>query len=55
MFYNQVGKQVDVIEQKQSAGLQKILWTPESLADGVYYFKMQYGEQVATGMLVLMR
>ncbi len=54
-FYNQFGKQVDIIEQKQSSGLQQVIWTPENLADGIYYFRLQAGEQVATGKMVLMK
>jgi len=30
-FYNQFGKQVDVIEVSQSQGLNKVVWTPENL------------------------
>ena len=53
-FYNQFGKQVDVIEQQQSAGLQHVVWTPE-LPVGIYYFRLEAGKQLATGKLVLIK
>ena len=53
-FYNQFGKQVDRIEQKQSQDKQQVVWTPE-LQGGIYYFRLQAGEQVASGKLVLVK
>lgn len=53
-FYNQFGKQVDRIEQKQSAGQQQVIWAPE-LPVGIYYFRLKAGDQVASGKMVLMR
>ena len=55
MFYNQFGKQVDVIEQNQSQGLNKLVWIPENLADGIYYLRLHAGEKSASGKLVLVR
>ncbi len=54
-FYNQFGKQVDMIEQKQSAGKQQVIWNAKSQPAGIYYFRLQAGKQVATGKMVLMR
>ena len=54
-FYNQFGKLMEVIEESQLKGLNKVVWTPENLAGGIYYFRLQAGEQVATGKMVLMR
>lgn len=54
-FYNQFGKQVDILRQDQSQGLQEVVWTPENLVNGVYYFRLQAGEQMASGKMVLMR
>lgn len=53
-FYNQFGKLVDRMEQKQSAGKQQVVWTPE-LPGGVYYFRMEAGDQMASGKVVLVR
>lgn len=54
-FYNQFGKQVGQIEENQQKGLNRIVWTPENLADGIYYFRIQAGDQMASGKLVLVR
>ena len=54
-IFNQLGKQVDHIQQSQSAGKQRINWNAEGLPSGMYYFTLQAGEQVATGKMVLMR
>jgi len=51
-FYNQFGKQIDVIEQKQSSGKQQMMWTPE-LPGGVYFFRLDAGEQQAYGKMIL--
>lgn len=53
-FYNQFGKEVDRIEQKQAQGKQQVAWTPD-LPGGIYYFRLEAGEQVASGKVVLMR
>jgi len=53
-FFNQFAKEVDRIEQKQSAGKQQVVWTPE-LPDGMYYFRLEAGEQIESGKLVLVR
>jgi hypothetical protein len=53
-FYNQFGKLVDRIEQKQSAGKQQVVWSPE-LPGGVYFFRLEAGEQIASGKVVLVR
>jgi polyhydroxybutyrate depolymerase len=53
-FFNQFGKMVDRIEQKQPAGKQQVVWSPV-LPGGVYYFRMEAGEQQASGKVVLVR
>lgn len=52
-FYNQIGKQVDVIEGNQNQGLNKTIWTPKDLPNGIYYFKFQADEMVEMGKIVL--
>jgi hypothetical protein len=54
-FYNQFGKQVDKIEQKQSSGIQQVVWTPENLANGIYYFSVQAGRKLASDKVLLMK
>ena len=55
VFYNQVGKQMDVIEKRQQKGLNQIEWVPDNLPSGIYYFRLKAGQQVTVGKLVLMR
>ena len=54
-FYNQFGKQLDEIEQSQQKGLNQVVWAPENLANGIYYFRLQSGERVASGKIVLVK
>lgn len=54
-IYNKLGGQVEVIEQIQGKGLNKIGWAPKNLPNGIYYFRLQAGEHMATGKMMLMR
>lgn len=54
-FYNQFGKLVDVIEDWQQAGLNKVVWVPGNLADGIYYFRLETSESMVSGKVVLVR
>jgi len=53
-FYDSFGRVVDNIIHHQQQGLQKIVWTPEGLNEGVYYFRVETGGQVVTGKVVYM-
>lgn len=53
-FYNQFGKQVDAIERQQPPGPQQVVWSPFNLSPGIYYIRLQAGEQVAYGTVVKM-
>jgi len=46
-IYNHLSKQVEMIEQKQSAGKQQVVWNAEGLPAGIYHcvFKTEYGTQ----------
>lgn len=54
-IFNHLGEQVEEIRQHPSSGRQQIIWDAKGLPVGIYYFRLQAGEQVATGKLVLMR
>ena len=54
-FYNQFGNQVDFTRKTSQKGLNKVVWTPVNLADGIYYFRLQAGEYSASGKMVLMK
>jgi len=51
-FYNQFGKEVDRIEQKQTAGKQQVIWKAGGLPPGIYYFTLKAGGLFETGKLV---
>ncbi len=51
-IYNYLGKQVEVIEANHPKGNQKVSWNAEGLPDGIYYFRLQAGEQVALGKIL---
>ena len=55
IIFNHFGKQVDIIRDNQTKGLNKVIWTPGYLPNGIYYFRLQAGEKVASGKMVLMR
>ena len=54
-IFNHLGKQVELIQQTQSQGKQQVSWDASGLPSGVYYFRMQAGEQVASGKMVVVR
>jgi len=37
IIYNHLGKQIEVIQQSQSAGKQQVVWNAEGLPSGVYF------------------
>jgi len=51
-IYNHLGKQLEVIQQMQSAGKQQVVWNAEGLPDGIYYYRLQVGEQIVNGKMV---
>lgn len=54
-IFNHLGKQVSFIQQNQSEGKQQISWDATGQPSGIYYFRLQAGEQVAIGKLLLVR
>ena len=54
-IYNHLGKQIEVIQQQQLTGKQQVVWNAEGLTDGIYYFRLQAGEQTANGKMVKVR
>jgi PKD repeat protein len=54
--YNLVGNEIEtLVSEKQPAGEYAIRWNPVGLPSGVYFYRLQAGEFVATRKLVLMR
>ncbi len=54
-IYNHLGKMVDVIQLKQSAGKQQIVWNATGQANGMYYLRIKAGNYVASGKLIVAR
>ena len=54
-IYDYLGKQVHQVQVNQAQGSQQIKWNAEGYADGIYYYRLQAGEQVANGKLVKAR
>ncbi|MCF6170809.1 MAG: T9SS type A sorting domain-containing protein [Bacteroidales bacterium] len=54
-IYNHLGKQIEVIRKKQSAGKQKLIWDATGFPSGVYYFHLMAGKQTARGKMLLIQ
>jgi len=54
-IFNSQGQQVDEIKQKQPKGEQQVQWNAVGLPPGMYYFRIQAGDPVGGGKMVLMR
>jgi len=51
-FFNQFGKQVDLIQQKQQQGKQQVVWNAKGLPAGIYFFRLQAGDHLSKGKIV---
>jgi hypothetical protein len=51
-IYNHLGQQVYQTQENQPQGKQQLIWNAEGFAEGIYYYRLQAGDQVATGKLV---
>jgi len=54
-IYNQLSKQVYHTEVNQLQGNQQLIWKTEELPDGIYYYRLQVGNQVSNGKMVKVR
>ena len=54
-IYNHLGKQLEVIHQKQSAGKQQVVWNAEGLPSGVYYCVLKTREGTQTMKMIKMK
>jgi len=54
-IFNPQGQLIEKIEQEQPKGEQQVVWNAEGLPAGIYYFRIQAGEKVDGGKMVLMR
>jgi len=53
-IYDYLGKQVKVIEKKQAQGKQQITWNADGLPVGIYYCRLQSGDQMVTSIIIKM-
>jgi hypothetical protein len=54
--YNLLGREIaTLVNEKRAAGEHAIRWNPIGLPSGIYFYRLQAGEFVATRKLVLMR
>ena len=53
-FYDSYGRTVDRITQHQQQGLQKVVWMPAGLNEGIYYFRIEAGNQQTSRKVILM-
>lgn len=51
-IFDFLGKEVYQLQENQTLGKQLFLWNAERFADGVYYFRLQAGNQIVAGKLI---
>ena len=51
-IYNQMGERVYQIDENQTQGKQQLIWNVENFPDGIYYYRFQAGDQVASGKMI---
>ena len=54
-IYNHLGQLVYQTQKKQPQGKQQLIWNAEGYADGIYYYRLQAGDQIANGKIVKVR
>jgi N-acetylneuraminic acid mutarotase len=54
-IFNHLGQLVYQTQLNQQPGNQQLIWNAEGYAEGVYYYRLKAGDQVANGKLVKVR
>jgi hypothetical protein len=55
-FYNHLGQQIEtLINEHQSKGKHSAIWDAQGLPSGIYFYRLQAGEQQAKGKIVVLR
>ena len=52
-IFNSYGQLIEKIEQKQPKGEQKFQWNAKGLPTGMYYFRIQAGDKIGGGKLIV--
>jgi hypothetical protein len=56
IVFNHLGKQIEtLINQQQQQGKHQVTWNAEGLPPGIYFYRLQAGEQSVTGKMVVIR
>lgn len=53
-FFDSYARTVDIITEHQQQGLQNVVWKPEGLNEGIYYFRLEAGEYKKVGKVILL-
>ena len=51
VIYNPMGKQVEIIEEKQIGGENKIVWHPDKLPNGIYFYRLSANNKIVSGKI----
>jgi len=51
-IFNSQGQTIEVIDQKQSIGIQKVQWNSQGLPTGIYFYHLQAGNLVGSGKII---
>lgn len=54
-IYNQLGKLVDIIEDDQLKGINRVTWNPVDLPNGMYYVRLRALNHITTARVILQR
>jgi hypothetical protein len=54
-IYNHLGQIVYQTEENQPQGKQQLIWNANRYAEGVYYYRLQVGDDIANGKIVKVR
>lgn len=52
VIYNPMGKQVKKIEEKQMEGENKIIWHPDNLPNGIYFYRLSANNKIVNGKIL---
>jgi hypothetical protein len=56
MIYNHLGQQIEsLVNQQQQQGKHQAVWSAEGLPSGIYFYRLQAGEQSASGKMTVVK
>ncbi len=54
LVYNHLGQQIEtLVNNHQQPGKHQAVWNAETVPSGIYFYRLQAGEQSATGKMVV--